>query len=102
MMLDGFGGGTGMEIEMDGDYQASWGQAGMELDDVPEIPLLDGSVRYGVAGDGGMKSRRNSMMEKIDLSSSPFMTPVDGQEEWNGERRVGGLLWSANYFFYSK
>jgi hypothetical protein len=67
---DGEASEDGFEEEEDvGDMEIedpSWGQAGMELDDVPAPP------------------------------------PPPKVDEEEPERRAGSLLWSANYFFYSR
>jgi hypothetical protein len=70
-----------MEIDDDGDLPVSWGQAGMELDDVPKST--------------GMQKRRSE--RKSFVQNSPIVRPVS-----NNSERGGGILWSANYFFYSK
>jgi hypothetical protein len=69
----------GMDVDEDGDGPVSWGQAGMELDDVP-VPV-----------------HRRKSTSRAFPGSSPIIRPVSHNSERNG-----GLLWSANYFFYSK
>ena len=60
-----------VQEEVEDETPASWGQAGMDLDDVPEsVPM----------------AREDS---------------TSGQELGSAERSPG-LLWSLNYFFYSK
>jgi len=71
--------------EMDLD-DPSWGQAGMELDDVPESDPMTG--------------RRSSGGKKSPLSGGDGSFSSGGYE--GHERRKGGLLWSQNYFFYSR
>ncbi|KAK4683953.1 repressor of RNA polymerase III transcription MAF1, partial [Tremellales sp. Uapishka_1] len=66
-------------MEIDGN-EASWGQAGMELDD-----------DFVITGD-------NKGVRHVRSESNVTKRPM--VEEW--DRRIGGLLWSANYFFYSK
>ena len=55
--------------------EPAWGQGGMELDDAPP----------------SVAARRNS---------APVMAPP--MEEAKSTERIRGLLWSANYFFYSR
>ena len=76
-----------MDVE-DSETPASWGQGGMEMDDVP------GSVPMA-------RTRTTSGKGKGDVRDTPVS---DRLEEWEAGRvrRGGGLLWSANYFFYSK
>ena len=76
------------EMEVDAEIPASWGQAGMELDDVPEsVAISPSKMRSG-------NTKRNHGTDKIRSSD----------EDWEKGKvvRNGGLLWSANYFFYSK
>lgn len=80
--------GMDLDIDIDGEGPyVSWGQAGMdlEMDDVP-------------AGSSSRpRSFSRSMVDDLDMGS-PNLTPQD----YGNGRKVGGLLWSANYFFYSK
>lgn len=76
------------KIEVD-ETPASWGQGGMELDDMPK------SVQMVRTWSSSGKDRRKSGVD----------TPEEmGDDEREGGRgsRAGGLLWSANFFFYSK
>lgn len=87
----------GMDIDIDGEgAYVSWGQAGMdlELDDVPESSVAAPSAR-----SRSYSSSSRVRLDDFDLSLSPRLGAVD---EFTSSRRVGGLLWSANYFFYSK
>jgi hypothetical protein len=86
----------GMDIDIDGEgAYVSWGQAGMDLEldeDGPSaVPSLSRSRSYS--------SSSRVRLDDFDLSLSPRLGAVD---EFSSTRRVGGLLWSANYFFYSK
>ncbi|WVR04371.1 hypothetical protein IAU60_001373 [Kwoniella sp. DSM 27419] len=74
-----------MDMDGDADMPPSWGAGGMDLDgDYGSAP---GSRRASMnAGGGGIGSKRYSESD-LDIGR---------------ERRTGGLLWSANYFFYSK
>jgi hypothetical protein len=67
----------GMEVD-----EPAWGQGGMELD----------------VGDSKASSsaRRNSKQDSMLEAIAPPM------EEAKSSDRIRGLLWSANYFFYSK
>lgn len=67
----------GMEVD-----EPAWGQGGMELD-VGDSKASSSARR---------QSKQDSMLETI----APPM------EEANSSDRIRGLLWSANYFFYSK
>ncbi|TXT15914.1 hypothetical protein VHUM_00417 [Vanrija humicola] len=83
---------VGMDIDIDGGgAYVSWGQAGMEieLDDPPTAPL---SRRRRSLG---------SVDEMDDMSMPSPRSALKDIGEWS-PRKVGGLLWSANYFFYSK
>ena len=75
-------------MNVDADIPASWGQGGMELDDVPtSVPMTRTLSRSGKAG---RKREDDAMGEDVTV-------------DWEGRGgRKGGLLWSANYFFYSK
>ena len=64
----------------------SWGQAGMELDDVPESFAMPG--------------RRSSGTKRMSMSGADASFSSAGHE--SHERRKGGLLWSQNYFFFSR
>lgn len=88
-----------MEVDMDVDEnetEASWGQAGMELD-VGTEPILGGGV---------METRRRSSRTKrrpsgTETAMLPPALPNRLSDE-DTSRRAGRLLWSTNYFFYSK
>lgn len=69
----------GMELD-----EPSWGQGGMELDLDEKAP-------------GASSSRRRG--SKYDPLPELVAPPM---EEVNSSDRIRGLLWSANYFFYSK
>lgn len=81
-------GGAVMEgIEIDPETPASWGQAGMDLDEGPaSVPM----------------ARTRSMSGKAKRSSDDVATGRSDDETAGLGSRSGGLLWSANYFFYSK
>lgn len=83
-----------MDIDIDGEGPyTSWGQAGidLEMDGVPSSPGVRSRASF---------SSSSSRMDDFDLAmASPRLGAVD---EYSSGRRVGGLLWSANYFFYSK
>lgn len=82
-----------MDIDIDGEgAYASWGQAGMELelDDIPETSV-------------SKTTRSMSLSSAVDFGDLAMFSPTLGAVSDIGRRRkVGGLLWSANYFFYSK
>jgi hypothetical protein len=81
-----------MEIDIDGEgAYVSWGQAGIELD-------MD-DVESSAPRARSYSSPSRVRLDDLDLSMSPRLGAV---EEFSSSRRVGGLLWSANYFFYSK
>jgi hypothetical protein len=67
--------GDGMELD-----EPSWGQGGMELDDAPP----------------STSARRHSHSAALGL---PPMVPLEPVKSGD---RARGLLWSANYFFYSR
>ena len=67
----------GMDVD-----EPAWGHGGMELDDVPVSQAKQNGIGGPRADDVGMMA--------------PPMVPV------NSSDRVRGLLWSANYFFYSR
>jgi len=75
-------------MDVDQENPANWGQAGMELDDVSaSVPM----------------ARTRSRSGKAEQTSGDALVG-SSDEDWEGGRgsRSGGLLWSANYFFYSK
>lgn len=76
----------GMDVDGD-DIPASWGGIEMDLD-INEDTLESMPISRRKSTSGGQK---------------PF-NGDNGNGDWDAgrERRVGGLLWSANYFFYSK
>ena len=67
------------DMEVD---EPSWGQGGMELDDVPVSRSEQNGRRRSKADEAGMMA--------------PPLVPTKSND------RVRGLLWSANYFFYSR
>ncbi|WRT65091.1 uncharacterized protein IL334_002033 [Kwoniella shivajii] len=78
----------------DNDIDPSWGAGGMELDiseeNVHSVPMMR---QNSTSGGGNVNTNmRRSSESNIVLN------------DWDvgRERKVGGLLWSANYFFYSK
>ncbi|OCF30470.1 hypothetical protein I316_07906 [Kwoniella heveanensis BCC8398] len=82
-------------MDMDGDAEIppNWGVGGMDLDvdeeKLESVPMArQNSTSGGGDANGGVAAARR-------LSES-------GDWAVGRERRVGGLLWSANYFFYSK
>lgn len=107
-MRRGIGSGSGtandvIEIDMDGEDDVdididngpdpSWGQAGMEI----EVEDL--------TGGGVQVVHRDSRGKRKSVDMLPPMLPKRSSDEYDlGVRRRGGggLLWSANYFFYSK
>ncbi|ORX33498.1 Maf1 regulator-domain-containing protein [Kockovaella imperatae] len=72
-LLDGIP--STLDIDMEAETPASWGAGGMDLDDVPESPIVPQTVQEGLA---------------------------DADRELRRKKRRGGLLWSQNYFFYAK
>ena len=91
--------------DMDG-AEAMWGQAGMEIEqDV--IPLHGGGVEVSRVDAKG-KRRTSDMPPPALPPSGPLNSAAMSKrgsidDEMMGlERTGGGLLWSANYFFYSK
>lgn len=68
-----------MADEMDVDEPA-WGQGGMELDDVPP---------------SSSKTSSRTKKQHTELMAPPM-------EHANSSERLRKLLWSANYFFYSR
>lgn len=81
-----------LEMDIDeNETEASWGNAGMELD---TEPMLGGGV---METRSRSKGRRLGGMEAAML---PPALPKRSSEE--DGRRGGGLLWSTNYFFYNK
>lgn len=84
-----------MDIDIDGEgAYVSWGQAGMDLE------------LEGVPSSSTSKPRSSSFSgvgsEDLMFLSSPRLGPIGEFGEWSPPRKVGGLLWSANYFFYSR
>lgn len=81
-------GNMDMDIDIDGEgAYVSWGQAGMDLE-------LDGPS--GLSGQRPRSLSRNAI-DDLEMGS-PYLSAQD----FPAVRKVGGLLWSANYFFYSK
>lgn len=81
-----------LDIDIDGGgAYPSWGQAGMDLE-------LDEDIASAPARSRSFSSASQYLIEDL-VGGSPRLTAVD---EYSSGRRVGGLLWSANYFFYSK
>lgn len=64
----------------------SWGQAGMELDDVP----------------GSLSARRRASGSKMSPVSPTFGPDTSFSSNDGYEKRRARLLWSQNYFFYSR
>jgi hypothetical protein len=82
----------GMDVDInDDETEASWGQAGMDMDVEP------------MRGGGVMEARRRSK-GKENMPDSAMMPPplVERTPEDEMGRKSGRLLWSTNYFFYSK
>lgn len=73
------------DVSMDDSIEPGWGTAGMELDDVPTSDIFTSSPPELVHESSGSS-----------LSSS--------SHTWREEegKQLGGLLWSANYFFFCK
>lgn len=81
---------NGEHMDMDVDTPASWGQGGMELDDVnilSSVPMARTLSRSGKAERKG---------------EDPMLQPGDEDQDEVRAGRRAGLLWSVNYFFYSK
>lgn len=78
--------GESMADGMDVDEPA-WGHGGMELDDVPDKSAQPSS------------SSRTSKQAKTMAMPPPMAPPM---EHVSSNDRMRGLLWSANYFFYSR
>lgn len=86
-------------MELDDPTEASWGQAGMELDmDGPPPPT--GTLGSGSHGGGRRDSKSRPFGRVSDPAGTLPMFKRPSEDE--GVRGSGGLLWSANYFFYSK
>ena len=64
------------DIDMEPETPASWGAGGMDLDDVPESPAPS--------------------------SIAAMPPPEDVEQITKRKKRNPDLLWSQNYFFYSK
>ncbi|WWD21999.1 hypothetical protein CI109_106487 [Kwoniella shandongensis] len=78
-----------MDLDGDQDIPASWGGAGMDMD-------MDESATTGqVPGS-------SPMIRQKSTSGGGRRGTEAAEWEAGRERRIGGLLWSANYFFYSK
>jgi hypothetical protein len=92
-----------VDMEVDGDGHPSWGQAGMDLDDdVPALPLHKGRSFSGSGVNEKRRSSEGDMQFGFHMtSSSPAQEP---EELWSGARnvKIGEILWSVNYFFYSR
>lgn len=84
-----------MDVDDESELPASWGAGGLELDDVPVSAPM---ARSG-SSSGGKKSKNSD-----DAGTKPKLSAERLMDEWEAsrDRRAGGLLWSANYFFYSK
>lgn len=82
----------GMDVDVnDDETEASWGQAGMDMDVEP------------LQGGGVMETRRRSR-GKENIPDSVMMPPplIERTSDEEMARKSGRLLWSTNYFFYSK
>ncbi|KAK6904082.1 hypothetical protein I203_107596 [Kwoniella mangroviensis CBS 8507] len=83
----------------DADNDPSWGVGGMEMElDVDEeklhsVPMMRQNSTSGGGASAAAQAHRRS-------SESALIIPHDW--DLSKERKVNGLLWSANYFFYSK
>ena len=91
----------------EGEGEAMWGHAGMEIEE-EVIHLHGGGVEVARVDSKG-KRRTSDMPPPALPPSGPAMGSVGmakrasvDDEMMGGERTGGGLLWSANYFFYSK
>lgn len=73
------------DISMDDPMEPGWGTAGMELDDVPNDRAFASSPPDLVRG-------------------SSNSSPSSSLATWRDDevKHLGGLLWSANYFFFCK
>ena len=81
--------------DMDIDQEPTWGQAGMELDDVPEsVPM--GKTK-SAQGDRRKSSGGPSMTAPGRIRDTMNLEDIGAKD-----RRLGHLLWSSNYFFYSR
>lgn len=83
-------GNMDMDIDIDGEGPyVSWGQAGMDLEVNGAPSSSSSSMRP--------RSMSRNAIEDLEMGS-PYLSASD----FPAVRKVGGLLWSANYFFYSK
>lgn len=79
-----------LEMDLDeNETEASWGQAGMEMEVEP------------VLGGGVMETRQRRKSKGGPMEAPPTLHKRSSEDDGLG-RRGGGLLWSTNYFFYSK
>ncbi|WVQ97750.1 hypothetical protein IAU59_004864 [Kwoniella sp. CBS 9459] len=83
-----------MDMDGDGDVPPNWGVGGMDLDvdeeKLESVPMARQNSTSG-GGAGG----------NVNVAAARRLSEA-GDWAVGRERRVGGLLWSANYFFYSK
>lgn len=79
-----------MDLDDENETEASWGQAGMEMELEP------------MAGGGVMETRQRRRKSTGGAIGAPPMMHKRSSEDDGLGRRGGGLLWSTNYFFYSK
>ncbi|WVQ68904.1 uncharacterized protein L199_007113 [Kwoniella botswanensis] len=83
----------------DTDNDPSWGAGGMDMElDVDEeklhsVPMMRQNSTSGGGAAAASQAHRRS-------SESALIIPNDW--DLSKERKVNGLLWSVNYFFYSK
>lgn len=86
-----------MDIDIDGEgAYVSWGQAGMDLE-LEGVPSSN-SAKPRSSSFSGLSTQDYSDL----IMSSPRLGPIGEDGEWSPPRKVGGLLWSANYFFYCR
>ncbi|WVF70138.1 hypothetical protein IAT40_004926 [Kwoniella sp. CBS 6097] len=82
-----------MDMDADAEIPPNWGVGGMDLDvDEEKLESVPMARQNSTSGGGGANA---NVAAARRLSES-------GDWAVGRERRVGGLLWSANYFFYSK
>ena len=82
---------SGMEV--DTEIDPAWGSQGMELDDVPPSAPMDRPRT-----SSGVKRRDTERIADLRVQDASGGRPAQP----DGDRRNAGLLWSKNYFFYSR
>jgi hypothetical protein len=85
-----------------GEGEAMWGNAGMEIEE-EVIPLHGGGVEVARVDSKGKRRTSDMPPPALPPSGAAMAKRASVDDEMMGlERTGGGLLWSANYFFYSK